>query len=111
MKIGSNLIVMELIRSRSTLQVVGALFEPPMVNGYARKISTCDAFHVEMWGMYEGLKITIRQGFLQLTVESDSKLLVDMVKGKCKLSGATPVLICRFRDLIDLPWQVHINHT
>jgi len=32
-----------------------------------------------MWEMYEGLKIARRQGFLQLIVESDSKLLVDVV--------------------------------
>lgn len=92
----------------------GGLFRDAIsqwITGYARKIGTCDASHAEMWDMYEGLKIARRQGFLQLIVESDSKLLVDMVTGNYKLSGATPILIHRLCDLIDLPWNVHINHT
>ncbi|WJX23235.1 hypothetical protein P8452_12461 [Trifolium repens] len=79
--------------------------------GYARKIGMCDALHAEMWGMYEGLKIARSKGFSHLIVESDSKLLVDMVTNNCKINGATPVLIRRIRDLINLPWHVQINHT
>jgi len=78
---------------------------------YVRKIGTCDAFYVEMWDMNEGLKIARRQGFLQLIVESDSKLLVDIVTSNCKLSGVSPILSRHICDLIDLPWQVHGNHT
>jgi len=50
--------------------------------------------------MYERLKIARRQAFLQIIVESDSKLLVDMVTTTI---GTTPVLIRHIRDLIDLP--------
>ncbi|CAJ2634326.1 unnamed protein product [Trifolium pratense] len=79
--------------------------------GYTRKIGTCDALHAEMWGMYEGLKIARRQGFSHIIVESDSKLLVDMVTNNCQINGATPVLIRRIRDLINLSWHVQVNHT
>jgi hypothetical protein len=61
--------------------------------------------------MYEGLLIARSQSFLHLIVESDSKLLVDMVTNNCKINGATPVLILRIQDLINLPWHVQINHT
>jgi ribonuclease HI len=71
----------------------------------------CDALHAEMWGMYEALKIARSKGFSHLIVESDSKLLVDMVTNNWKINGVTPVLICRIRDMINLPWHVQINHT
>ncbi|PNX90713.1 ribonuclease H, partial [Trifolium pratense] len=74
--------------------------------GYTQKIGTCDALHAEMWGMHEGLKIVRRQSFSHLIVESDSKLLVDMVTNNCKINGATPILIRRIRDLINLSWHV-----
>jgi ribonuclease HI len=61
--------------------------------------------------MYEGLKIDRSKGFSHLIVESDSKLLVDMITNNCKINRATPVLIRRIRDLINLPWHVQINHT
>ena len=80
------------------------------LKGYVRKIGTCDALYAEMWGMYEGLRMARRQGFSQL-VESDSKLLVDMVTENCKINGVVPVLIRRIRDLIELPGEVQINHT
>jgi ribonuclease HI len=61
--------------------------------------------------MYEGLKIDRSKGFSHLIVESDSKLLVDMITNNCKINRATPVLIRPIRDLINLPWHVQINHT
>lgn len=46
--------------------------------------------NISMWGMYDGLRIARRQGFLQLMGESDSKLLVDMVIENCKINGLFP---------------------
>jgi hypothetical protein len=34
-----------------------------------------------------------------------------MVTNNWKINGVTPVLICRIRDMINLPWHVQINHT
>ncbi|WJX61000.1 hypothetical protein P8452_46145 [Trifolium repens] len=50
-------------------------------------------------------------GITHLQVESDSKVLVDMVTGNCKVNGRIPTLIRRIRDLKTLDWQVQINHT
>jgi hypothetical protein len=61
--------------------------------------------------MYEGLKIASCYGFLHLVVESDSKLLVDMVTNNCKINGTIPVLIRRTQDLNNLPWHGQIKHT
>jgi len=34
-----------------------------------------------------------------------------MVTGKCNINGNVPTLIQRIRDLKNMSWHVHINHT
>ncbi|CAJ2647032.1 unnamed protein product [Trifolium pratense] len=81
------------------------------LTGYSRKIGTCDALGAEMWGMYLGMQIAWRQGFNNLQVESDSKMLVDMITGKARINGKPPTLVRRIQELLKLNWQVQINHT
>jgi ribonuclease HI len=64
-----------------------------------------------MWGMYIGMDLARRQGITHLQVESDSKVLVDMVIGNCNANRNIPILIRRIRDLKNMNWQVQINHT
>ncbi|GAU15867.1 hypothetical protein TSUD_40880 [Trifolium subterraneum] len=79
---------------------------------YACILGTCDhALHAEMWGMYLGMGLALRQGITHLPVDSDSKVLVDMVTGNCTMNGSIPTLVRRIRDLKSMNWQVHINHT
>ncbi|GAU44778.1 hypothetical protein TSUD_27470 [Trifolium subterraneum] len=66
---------------------------------YARKLETCDALHAEMRGMYLGMNLALRQGITHLQVDSDSKVLVDMVTGNCTINGSIPTLVRRIRDL------------
>jgi len=80
------------------------------LNSYARKIGSCDAIHAEMWGMYIGMDMARRQGITHLQVESDSKILVDMVTEKCNINENVPTLIQRILDLKVMSWQVQINH-
>ncbi|GAU35182.1 hypothetical protein TSUD_319920 [Trifolium subterraneum] len=81
------------------------------IHGYTQKIGACDALHAEMWGMYVGMNLARRQGVTRLILESDSKLLVDMVTWRCNLNGATPILIRRIKGLIDFDWQIQFKHT
>ncbi|MCI18492.1 non-LTR retroelement reverse transcriptase [Trifolium medium] len=69
------------------------------LNSYARKISSCDALHAEMWGMYIGMDLTRRQGITHLQVESDSKVLVHMVTGNCNANENIPTLFGAFVTL------------
>jgi ribonuclease HI len=73
----------------------------PWIQGYTQKISACDALHAKMWGMYMAMNLARRQGITQLIVESDSKLLIDMVTGRCNLNGAAPILIRRIQEQIN----------
>jgi ribonuclease HI len=81
------------------------------LNSYARKIGSCDALHAEMWDMYIGMDMARRKGITHLQVESDSSFLVDMVTGKCNINGNVSTLIRCIRDLKNVSWHVHINHT
>jgi ribonuclease HI len=76
-----------------------------------RKIGVCDALNGEMWGMYLGLKLSWSDGISHLCVESDSKLLIDMVTNNCKTNGTALSLIRHIRNLLDRSWCVEVHHT
>ncbi|MCH79341.1 ribonuclease H protein, partial [Trifolium medium] len=80
------------------------------VSSFARKIGSCDALQAEVWGMYIEMDLARRRGITHIQVESDSKVLVDMVTGNCKVNGRIPTLIKRVRALKNLDWHIQINH-
>jgi ribonuclease HI len=69
---------------------------------YSRKIGTCDAISAEMWGCTLGMQLAWRQDFHHLLVESDSKVLVDIIMGNVKIKGKPPTLIRRIQELMKL---------
>ncbi|PNY15883.1 ribonuclease H, partial [Trifolium pratense] len=81
------------------------------MKGYIRKTGVCDAFHAELWGMYLGLDMAWRERIPQLIVESDSKILIDMIMDNCKFNGAVPTLVRRIQNLLALNWRVKFCHT
>jgi ribonuclease HI len=81
------------------------------LTGYSRKIGTCDALSAEMCRMYLGMQLAWRQGFHHLLMESDSKILVDMIMGNVKINGKRSTLVRRIQELMELNWQVQFNHT
>jgi len=64
------------------------------LKGYIQRIRDGDA-----WGMYMGTQVANREGFTPLIVESDSKLLINIVTRSCKLNKHTPILVHRIQDL------------
>ncbi|GAU47866.1 hypothetical protein TSUD_404370 [Trifolium subterraneum] len=61
------------------------------IKGYTKKIESCGSFHAEMWGLYLGLDMAWRDHISYLIVESDSKLLIDMITGNCTIGGVIPL--------------------
>ncbi|KAK2400076.1 TMV resistance protein N [Trifolium repens] len=83
----------------------GSLFwnsEGRWIKEYTRKIGTCDALSVEMWGMYLRMQLAWRYAFHQLHVESDSKTLVDMITENVKINGNPPTLVRHIQELLKL---------
>jgi ribonuclease HI len=72
------------------------------MKSYFKKIGVCDAFHVELWGMYLCLDMAWKERIPQLIVESDSKILINIVTGNYKFSGVVPTLVQRVRNLLTL---------
>jgi len=54
-------------------------FDGRWIKGYTKKIGLCDTFYAELWGMYMSLDIVWRENVTHLIVESDAKILVDMI--------------------------------
>lgn len=54
-----------------------------------------------------GLELAWSDGISHLYVESDSKLLIDMVTNNCKTNGTTPSLIWRIINILG----VEVHHT
>ncbi|PNY17513.1 hypothetical protein L195_g014258 [Trifolium pratense] len=63
-----------------------------------------------MWGMYTGMEFARQKGVTHLIVESDSKLLIDMVTRRWNLNGITLILIWRIQELINMDWLVNHIH-
>jgi len=81
------------------------------IKGYTKKIGACDALHAEMWGLYLGMEMAWREHIDHLIVESDSKILINMISDKFKFNGNIPILVQRIRKLLRMEWHVKINHT
>jgi len=51
-----------------------------------------------------------REHYSHLTVESDSKILIDMIFDNFKFNGNIPVLVHRIQKLLKMSWSVQLNH-
>jgi len=58
-----------------------------------------------------GTQMANREGFTPLRVESDSKLLINIVTRSCKLDKHTPILVCHIQDLAMLHGNIAFKHT
>jgi hypothetical protein len=63
------------------------------IQGYTKKIGTCDTFYAKIWDMYERMKFVRRWGVTHLLMESDSKVLIHISTWRYNFSGATSIHI------------------
>jgi len=81
------------------------------IKAYIKKIGACDALHAEIWGLYLGLEMAWRKHYSHLIVESDSKILIDMISDNFKFNRNIPILVHWIRKLLKMSWNVQLNHT
>ena len=67
---------------------------------YTQKICSCDALHVKIWSIYAYMELAQRHRVAHLIVESDSKVIIDMVTWSCNLNKVKPILIWHIHDSI-----------
>ena len=81
------------------------------LRGYMQRIKACDTLHAKIWRMYTWMQMARRQGYKNLIVESNNKLLIDMVTRSCKFNGNTPILVRPIQYLSKLQWHFVSKHT
>jgi hypothetical protein len=57
------------------------------------KIGACNALYAETCGMYLNLDLAFKEHISHLIVDSDSKILIDMIMDNYKFSGTAPTLV------------------
>ncbi|PNX83854.1 hypothetical protein L195_g039903 [Trifolium pratense] len=73
------------------------------LDSYVHKIGSCNTLHAEMWDMCIEVDLAQRQGNItHLRVESDLKILVDMVTRNYNANEIIPTLIWCICDLMNM---------
>lgn len=80
------------------------------IKSYIKKIGACDALHDEMCGLYLDIDMAWREHLDHLIVESDSKILIDMIFDNFKFNRNIPILVHRIWKLLKINWNLQINH-
>lgn len=78
--------------------------------GFTAYIRVANALEAEAWGLYFGLSLAWNKGYGKVLVETNSKVLVDLLQ---HLPNAHPLypIITSCNNLICCDWIVHIQHT
>jgi ribonuclease HI len=80
------------------------------LGGFAKYVGRCSVFVAELWGVYEGLKYVKNMGFTAVEVNVDSLAVVEALKRKTKSNVTGGALINRIRQIMNLDWEVDVQH-
>lgn len=79
-------------------------------HGYAKHLGTATAFIVELWGVYEGLRLAKQLGVTKLEVQLDSTSVVQSIMRIGVGSASGYMLLTKIKDLLLLDWDVRVKH-
>ena len=80
------------------------------IGGFARNIGFCSSVTAELWAIHVGLHRTWDKGFRKVVLESDSKVIVGIIKGDTVRVDRNYNLIMQIRGLLGREWEVKIFH-
>ncbi|XP_028751918.1 putative leucine-rich repeat receptor-like serine/threonine-protein kinase At3g53590 [Neltuma alba] len=72
------------------------------------RLGFCGVLEAEGWGMLRGLEIAWQKGFHQVIVESDSEVLIRMLRGKMTKGSFIPPVFRRILQMLERSWNVRI---
>jgi hypothetical protein len=102
---------MVLTKEVMSLQVVTAFSATLIEDEWkVKKIGVHDTLHIKLWGIYLCSNMTWMERIPQLIVESDSKILINMVIDNCKFSGTIPILVQSIQNFLVLDWCVQFYY-
>lgn len=80
------------------------------VGGLSKCVGRCSPLMAELWGIHDGLKMMVERGFVKVMVESDSKLVVDIVNKVKSHNLAMSNLVLQIHGYMELLEIVEIHH-
>jgi ribonuclease HI len=79
--------------------------------GFAKNLGVCSAYVAELWGVLEGLRYAKALGFNRVELNVDSSI-VNQVLSKAGYGRPLGMaLVMRIRSLLEMEWEVVINHS
>ncbi|GAU32220.1 hypothetical protein TSUD_278000 [Trifolium subterraneum] len=79
--------------------------------GFAKKLGVCSAYVAELWDVLEGLRYARRLGFTKIELNVDSKVVTHVLYKNEIGNPLGGTLVSHIRRLLDLDWEVVINHS
>ena len=80
------------------------------IGGFARNIGFCSSVTAELWAIHVGLHMTWDRGFRKVVLESDSRVVVEIIKGDTMRVDRNYNLIMQIRGLMGREWEVKMIH-
>ncbi|CAJ2664280.1 unnamed protein product [Trifolium pratense] len=79
--------------------------------GFSKKLGNCSAYEVELWGVYEGLRLAWERGFKKVELRVDSMVVAYTLKNGSKGSVVGWRLVQQIRRFLELDWEIKICHS
>ncbi|CAN1187202.1 Putative ribonuclease H protein At1g65750 [Linum perenne] len=80
------------------------------VYAFTANLGICSIMRAELKGTIEGMKLAWDKGMRKLRVQSDSKVVVDMISSAAAGYNTHAALLLQFTELCSREWQVSIHH-
>jgi len=79
--------------------------------GFSKGLGCCNAYIVELCGVFEGLKIICSRGIQKLELHVDSSVVVSTITSTKGGSATAWSLLQNIRKLLSLNWEVRLQHS
>jgi ribonuclease HI len=80
------------------------------IGGFSANLGIGEIFTAELWSLYYGLKLALQLNCNRIQVESDSSLVVNLVKGQSDDTHPLHGLISDCKNLLLGNWECSFNH-
>lgn len=80
------------------------------IGGFVHNLGCCSIPKTELWGILNGLKMAWNGGFRKVHVETDSKLVVDLIQKTLAPHHPLFSLVSQCQGYLDRNWDIRLLH-
>jgi ribonuclease HI len=81
------------------------------LGGFSKGLGVCSIEVAELWGAWEGLKLAWNQGYRKVELRLDAMNVVKILNREKSVTNFSWSLCKRIWRLVELDWEVQIQHT